>query len=123
MNQIILSGTIVNPIKVNTSKKGNKFLKNTIKVIRENNPSSCDYIDFMCVGQNALMLENSYKGAMIEISGELQTSAFEKEGKKFKTYTVFAKSVQLLDVSVNGDADIQEDLPIDDSVAEDDLPF
>lgn len=121
MNQIVLSGTIEKPIEVKQSKKGNSFLVNVIKVARDNNPSIYDLINFMCVGENARMLENSYQGALIEISGVLQINNRKlKDGTWKREECVFANTVQLLDVSVNANLD---DAPLPDGVAEDDLPF
>ena len=74
----MLSGTIANEIVVKTSKTGKKFTRNQIKVPRENTTNQFDFIDFVCFGQNAMMLENTVRGAMIEISGELATDTYQK---------------------------------------------
>ena len=124
MNQVILSGTVEKQIIMKKSKNGNTYMSNTIKVSRETNPSMCDYVDFICFGECAKMLENSYQGAMIEISGELQCNNYtDRNGNKCKSFSVRVNKLQLLDVAVNNDVDMDLDYGDDDVEAVDELPF
>lgn len=97
--------------------------------------SVVDYVDFVSFGKQAEFIGKWFdKGVRVGITGELQTSTYEKDGQKHKSVQVVVNTVEFADGKREANADTNTNtntntfaentnddfLPLD---IDDDLPF
>lgn len=138
MNKIILTGRLVKDVELKRTQSGKEVVKSTIAVQRDYKNSQgeyeTDFIYFTCFGNAARGIASYTKrGDKIAIEGRLQTSSYEKEGKKYCATEVMVDKVEFIQPinrkNENNEAMVenekaisslrQEEIEIDD----DDLPF
>lgn len=93
MNTVALTGRICNAVELKTTTSGTSVLRFTIAVDRNYQPSGkdreADFIDCIAWRNTAEFISRNFKkGQMIALTGEIQTSNYEKDGQKRKSVDV-----------------------------------
>lgn len=103
MNNVFLIGRLARDPEIKFSPKTGKAMTNfTLAVdrnyVKEDGTKEADFIGCICWGKTAEHVANYLsKGRLTAVSGEIQTSSYEKDGKKnYKTHVLVDK-VQFLD--------------------------
>ena len=95
MNHVTLIGNITKDIELSQTKTGKIVTQFNIGVRR--NEESSDFPYCIAWGKTAELLKKyCHKGSKIGIEGSLQTSSFEKNGKKSYTTIVCVSRIELL---------------------------
>lgn len=133
MNHVTLIGNITKDIELSQTKTGKIVTQFNIGVRR--NEESSDFPYCIAWGKTAELLKKyCHKGSKIGIEGSLQTSSFEKNGKKSYTTIVCVSRIELLgnkqgtEVTPAPEAAVVENNDFMDIgstviVGDDDLPF
>lgn len=133
MNHVTLIGNITKDIELSQTKTGKIVTQFNIGVRR--NEESSDFPYCIAWGKTAELLKKyCHKGSKIGIEGSLQTSSFEKNGKKSYTTIVCVSRIELLgskqgtEVAPAPEAAVVENNDFMDIgstviVGDDDLPF
>lgn len=102
MNRAIIIGRISNDLELKKTLNNKSVLEFDVAVKKErkndNGTYDADFIRVVCWEQKADFL-SSYgkKGTLVGVSGRLETSSYEKDGRKvYKTY-ITADSVEILE--------------------------
>ena len=98
MNTVALIGRICHELELKSTQSGTSFVRFTIAVDRNYQPSGkereADFIDCIAWRQTAEFIKRNFqKGQMIALTGEIQTSNYEKDGQKRKSVEVVVNQV------------------------------
>lgn len=97
MNSIIISGRFTKDNELKKSGKGTAYVQNVLAVQRTK--EEADFIPVLITGKAAEFLATaSKKGMRAIVSGRLQVSSYDKDGKKNYSYTVMADNVECIDM-------------------------
>lgn len=97
MNSIIISGRFTKDHELKKSGKGTAYVQNVLAVQRTK--EEADFIPVLITGKAAEFLATaSKKGMRAIVSGRLQVSSYDKDGKKNYSYTVMADNVECVDM-------------------------
>ena len=93
MNTVALIGRICHDLEIKSTGSGTSVLRFTIAVDRNYQPSGkereADFIDCLAWRNTAEFISRNFKkGQMIAVTGEIQTSTYEKDGQKRKKVDV-----------------------------------
>lgn len=122
-NHFLIQGRVVKELEPTDSKNGLKFVKFPIACSRVNarkneNPIT-DFFDITAFGKSAeFAINHFHKGTHLLIEGHLQNYSFEKEGKKYKGFSMIADKFEFLspkkvdnDIKSTYEDDDEEDEP------------
>lgn len=95
MNIVALTGRITHDLEVKSSTAGNSVLRFCIAVDRNYQAKGqervTDFVDCIAWRSTAEFIGRNFKkGQMIALTGEIQTSSYEKDGQKRKSVDVVA---------------------------------
>lgn len=127
MNTVALIGRICHDLELKSTPSGTSVLRFTIAVDRNYQPQGkdreADFID--CVAwRNTAEFINRYfaKGQMIALTGEIQTSNYEKDGQKRKTVDVVVGNASFCGSKPEKTNTVEHD-DFTEIADNDDLPF
>lgn len=124
MNNVSLSGRLTKDIELNKTQGGKYYTRFCLAVKRRvksgEHPQS-DFIDCVAWEKTAeILAKYCNKGDQINVSGRIQTNAFEKDGEKRKSTDVIVSEIDLLGTVGGG----KEEKAQDDQVEQaEPLPF
>lgn len=96
-NHIELQGTLTKDIELFKSQKGNSFIRFTVACLRDGNDNRIDYLNCVAFKESAEKLyQIGKKDIFLKIIGNLQTSSYEKDGKKNYSTNVVVESFEVL---------------------------
>lgn len=98
LNNCSFIGRLVKDPEINTrdDKKVCNFMIAVDRVFSKNDES--DFIPVTVWGKQADNLaQYCKKGSHIEVTGELRTGSYEKDGKKYYTFNILANEIEFLD--------------------------
>ena len=95
MNQIIISGHITGEVVVKATKAGEKFVTFNMAWNKgTGEKAKTIFFQVSVFGNNADFVEKNFrKGSSIEVTGELDISLNEKDGKTYLNNKILANSV------------------------------
>lgn len=98
MNIVALTGRITHDLEVKSSTAGNSVLRFCIAVDRnyqaKGQERATDFVDCIAWRSTAEFIGRNFKkGQMIALTGEIQTSNYEKDGQKRKSVDVVVNQV------------------------------
>lgn len=113
MNTCSLIGRICHGLELKSTGSGTAFLRFTIAVDRNYQPQGkereADFIDCIAWRNTAEFINRNFqKGQMIAVTGEIQTSNYEKDGQKRKIVEVVVNQASFCGSKP------KEEKPIDD---------
>lgn len=92
MNRICLLGRIANDLELRCTGQGKDIVSYSLAVRRDKD--NTDFIPCSTFGEYAKVLcQYAKKGDMIGVEGRLQVSQYEKEGKKYNSYSVITDKI------------------------------
>ena len=131
MNLVAITGNLGRAIELRYTTSGMAVAQFSLAVSRGKNKDGeyeTDWINCVAFGNRAEALAKyTDKGSKLGISGRLQTSSYEKDGRRVYKTDVMVDNFDFLDSkgtnkgSVSKQAEIDDFVPMDES--EDDLPF
>ena len=87
MNTVNIIGNICKDVSTSSSTSGTTYLHNSIAVRRDKD--NTDFFNISAFGKMAEFIEKYFsKGSKIAITGHLQTSSYEKDGKKVSSVSI-----------------------------------
>lgn len=97
MNKVIVSGRICQDLELRAVSTGSRILNFILAIPRDKEHT--DFIKIVAFGKTAETL-NSYckKGDKILVEGSINTSQYEKDGKKINDYNIMANRVEFLEM-------------------------
>jgi len=124
MNKVILTGRITQDLELRNT--GKIDIVNYQLAVRRDRDTT-DFINCTTFGEFAKTLcQYCHKGDLIAIEGKIQISQYEKEGKKYNSYSIISDKVEFLNTKKEEKAEEnttqslkQDEIVIDDS----ELPF
>lgn len=101
MNQLLLTGRLVNDTDLQTTSSGINFVKTAIAVDREykdaKGEKATDFFDITVWRQSAEYISKyAGKGDLVAIVGQLQKRSYEKDGKTIWTTDISVEKIQVL---------------------------
>ena len=120
MNNICLCGRLTAEPEIKEAGE-NKFLRFCLAVDRRTKDKKTDFIDCIAWNRQAEII-SSYvkKGNELSVLGSLETSSYEKDGKKLKSYCVRVSELQLHSSSHDASEPAETPAPEPESMG---LPF
>lgn len=112
MNSVVLMGRLSRDVDMRTSGDM-KIARFNLAVDRRGKDKGADFIDCVAFGKTAEFAEKYLqKGTKIAIDGRIQTSSYEKDGKKYYSTDVVVNSCEFAESkknTVNPEATTPED--------------
>jgi len=101
MNQLVLTGRLVNDTDLQTTGSGINFVRTAIAVDREYKDSKgekvTDFFDITVWRQSAEYISKyAGKGDLVAIVGQLQKRSYDKDGKTVWTTDISVEKIQVL---------------------------
>jgi single-strand DNA-binding protein len=101
MNQLVLTGRLVNDTDLQTTGSGINFVRTAIAVDREYKDSKgekiTDFFDITVWRQSAEYISKyAGKGDLVAIVGQLQKRSYDKDGKTIWTTDISVEKIQVL---------------------------
>ena len=125
MNSVSLIGRIVRDPEVRYSQSGSAFATFAVAIDRGKDQGA-DFPQILCLGKLADFAEKYLaKGKRIAVQGKLQTSSYEREGRKIYKTEVLADRIEFLDRKEDAEPKEEKHEPIPEGFAQldDDIPF
>lgn len=97
MNNITLFGRLTGEPELRLTDNGTKYAKFLLAVDRRTKEKTTDFID--CIAWSKLseiIAQYVHKGNQLSLSGSLETSSYEKNGEKRKSYVVNIKEIDFV---------------------------
>jgi single-strand DNA-binding protein len=117
INQVILVGRLTRDPELRVTKEGNSVVNVTLAVNRnfrnQKGEIEADFVN--CIIWRKLAENLSLyckKGALVGITGRIQSRTFESEGKKKYVTEVIAESVRFLDSNKSQVADVEKEVQL-----------
>ena len=134
MNQCIFIGRLTKDVEIKETSSGKSVGKFTVAVPRKfkdaNGERQADFIPCVAWGQKAGFIAHHFKkGDMIIITGELQSSSYEKDGQKIVRLDVNVADAEFCGSNNTGAKSKAPSEPlkvpeeVSEPLADEDLPF
>ena len=127
MNKVILMGRLTRDPEIRYAASNICIARYTLAVNRrfkKENDAEADFINCVAFGKSGEFAQKFLKkGQLISIAGRIQTGVYEKDGKKYYTTDVIVEEHYFTGKADGKPSEVEEFVPIDESVEEDDLPF
>lgn len=97
MNNISLFGRLTAEPELRTTDNGTKYARFLMAVDRRTQKDATDFID--CIAWNKLaeiITKYVHKGNQLSVIGSLETSSYEKNGEKRKSYVVNVREIDFV---------------------------
>lgn len=134
MNKVIVSGRICQDLELRATSTGNQIVNFILAIPRDK--ENTDFIKIVAFGKTAEML-HSYckKGDKILVEGSINSSQYEKDGKKINDYSIMVNRIEFLEMRKEETKEIKtfKDKPYEEmgkivgaeniEITDDDLPF
>ena len=115
MNTVNIMGNICKDVTTSSSTSGTTYLHNSIAVRRDKD--NTDFFNISAFGKMAEFIEKYFhKGSKIAITGHLQTSTYEKDGKKISSVAIIVDKADFCESKSSSNNDftnvtVEEELP------------
>lgn len=126
MNRVTLLGRLTSDLELRSTASGKDIVSYTLAVRRDS--ENTDFINCATFGEFAKTLHQyCHKGDMIGVDGRLQISQYEKDGKKYTSYSVISEKVDFANIKKEDSGNTTQSfqsISQDEIVLEDsELPF
>lgn len=97
MNQAVLIGRLTKDVEIKTGASGKTYANITLAIDRPGHDQGADFPQITVFDKQAENLAKySGKGFLVAVKGRIQTSTFEKDGKKQYKTEIIANRVEFL---------------------------
>ena len=123
MNQVIIIGRLCDTpeLKENNGKEYTRF---TLAVDRSWDKETADFINCTAFNKTAVFISKYFgKGSKIAITGRIQTSSYEKDGKKYYSSDVVVNTAEFCEKKEQNPVNTAVNEPSDGFFTPEDLPF
>lgn len=123
MNITALVGRLTSDPSVKYATSGTAVARFTVAVSRNDKEKNTDFISCIAFGKTAEFIEKYFsKGSSIGLTGKIQTSSYEKDGRKVYTTDVVADRVEFVG-SKSEVTGSKSEIPEGFAQLDEDLPF
>ena len=97
MNNISLFGRLTAEPELRTTDNGSKYARFLMAVDRRTQKDATDFIDCIAWSKLAeIITKYVHKGNQLSVIGSLETSSYEKNGEKRKSYVVNVREIDFV---------------------------
>lgn len=123
MNQVIIIGRLCDTPELKGSN-GKEYTRFTLAVDRSWDKESADFINCTAFNKTAGFISKYFgKGSKIAITGRIQTSSYEKDGKKYYSSDVVVNTAEFCEKKEQNPINTAVNEPSDGFFTPEDLPF